>query len=347
MSNLYLITGACGHLGSALCTLLINSGKKVKALALESDDITYIHSLGAEVTIGDVCKIETLESFFNNTEEAILIHCAGIVDITDTIYEKLKDVNVNGTRNIIEMALKKSVSKMIYVSSVHAIPEASEGKLITETNHFNPDDVIGAYAKTKAEATQLVLDNIKNNNLPAIIVHPSGIIGPYSGKSNHLIQLIKNYLNGKLSYCVKGGYDFVDVRDVAAGIVAALEYGKTGECYILSGKYCTIKNLLEDLKNLFGGKKVKTVPMWLAKLFIPAMSLKAKRKKMKPLYTDYSLKTLLSNGNFSHKKASDELNYHPRNLISTLTDTVNWLIKKGEILTKKSCLKNKAVSYSN
>ena len=346
MSRIYLITGACGHLGSALCTMLTESGNKVKALALQGEDTSYINSLGVDIVYGDVTEINSLHDFFDNKEEeTILIHCAGIVDITDKIYEKLKNVNVNGTKNIVEMALKYSISKMIYVSSVHAIPEAPKGKVIYEVTEFNPEKVNGAYAKTKAEATSYVLDAVKNKNLPAVVVHPSGIVGPYCGGSNHLIQLIKNYINGKQSIVVKGGYDFVDVRDVALGILAAIEKGKTGECFILSGKYYTVKNLLENLKDITNGKKVRTVPMWIAKAVIPAMLYSAKKKKTKPLFTKYSLETLVSNGTFSHQKATKELNYHPRNIIDTLKDTVNWLIKKGEVVYKKRCLKKKAQSF--
>lgn len=129
------------------------------------------------------------------------------------------------------------------MSSVHAIPEMAYRETIYEAGFFSAASVVGGYAKTKAEATQSVLD-ASRKGLQAVIVHPSGIIGPYDKGNNHLVQLVIEYMNGKLPVCVKGGYDFVDVRDVAAGCLLAAEKGKQGQCYILSGHYLSIQDML-------------------------------------------------------------------------------------------------------
>ena len=96
--------------------------------------------------------------------------------------------------------------------------------------------MIGPYAKTKAEATQAVLEAVKQG-LNAVVVHPSGIIGPYDNGNNHIVKLAKDYISGKLLAGVIGGYDFVDVRDVAKGCIAAVDKGEVGECYILSNRF--------------------------------------------------------------------------------------------------------------
>lgn len=327
MKKTYIVTGACGHLGSTIIRILENKDCEVRGLILPSEvgedrkNIRYYK--------GDVCKPETLEQLFENKngEELIVIHTAGIIDISKQITPKLYDVNVNGTKNVALACCNKNVSKMVYVSSVHAIREKDKINVMTEVNNFSPDEVEGAYAKTKAEATQIVLDMVKNG-LNAVVVHPSGILGPYDMSRNHLVQLVSDYIMGKLPACVMGGYDFVDVRDVAQGCLLAAEKGKIGECYILSNRHYEIKEVLKIVKRVNGGRKIPVLPIWMAKSVVPFISLYAKIKKVRPLYTKYSLSTLVSNDKFSHDKATSELGYKPRDLYQTISDTVQW-VKQG------------------
>ena len=121
-------------------------------------------------------------------------------------------------------------------SSVHAIPEKPKGCIITEDCEFSPGLVDGDYAKSKATATELVFDAAKRG-LNASIVFPSGIIGPGDIQGGSFTSMAKSFLSGKLPFAVRGGYDFVDVRDVAKGILACSESGEPGKGYILSGHY--------------------------------------------------------------------------------------------------------------
>ena len=333
MKTIYLVTGAGGHLGSAVCTLLAQRGECVRAL-LRTESNAYLQSLGVDIFVGDVTDPTSLEEFFTAANaELTVIHCAGIVDINCKYSAEMERVNIGGTANIIDAVKRHKVKRLVYVSSVHAIPPLTLGRVITEVQAFDPALVEGAYAKTKATAAQLVLESVKDG-VPAVIVHPSGIIGPYLGKGNHLVQLVKNYLNKKLPACVKGGYDFVDVRDCAEGIFAAAAKGRVGECYILSGGFYQIKEMLDMLSQISGRKKIGTIPMWLARMAAPAMAKNAIRRQRKPLFTKYSLFTLGVNGRFSHDKATVELGYQPRELYVTLRDTVKWLTETGEYKQK-------------
>ena len=141
--------------------------------------------------------------------------------------------------------------------------------------------------------------------------------------------MIKSYITGKLPAIVKGGYDFVDVRDCADGILSAVQFGRIGECYILSGDFYEIKEVIGMLREIVSGKKTGTVPLWLAKLAAPILERHALRCGTKPLFTSYSLSTLNVNSRFSHDKAAKELGYVPRELFVTLRDTVDWLVRKG------------------
>lgn len=325
MKRLYIITGAAGHLGYTIIRMLKQQGEKIRGLILpnqvEKEDIEYVK--------GDLTQKESLIPLFKDTEgyETIVIHTAGIISISDQVSDKVYQVNVGGTKNLIHLCLKFHVSKFVYVSSVHAIPEKKKEEIIKEVDHFSAGEVHGEYAKTKAMATQIVLDEVKNG-LPAVVVHPSGIIGPYGGEENHLIQLIIDYANKKLPACVKGGYDFVDVRDVAQACIQATKTGKIGECYILSNKHYEIKDILKIIRKIKHCRKVPTLPVWMAKMFLPGIRIYSRIKKQRPLYTKYSLYTLKSNDRFSHEKASKTLNYHPRDIYETIKDTLIWLRKK-------------------
>ncbi|MDR1805806.1 MAG: NAD-dependent epimerase/dehydratase family protein [Clostridium sp.] len=332
MEPLYIVTGAAGHLGSAVLRTLKGAGARVRALVLPGER-DKIDAAGIEVVSGNVLEPESLKPLLAGVDggNARVIHTAGIVSISSKANPAVHAVNVEGTRNILRLCEENDVGKLVYVSSVHAIPEKPHGEIITETLDFDPASVEGDYAKTKAEATKSVLDAAAAG-LDASVVHPSGIIGPYDEGRNHLITMVIDYCKGRLTAGVKGGYDFVDVRDVAQGVVSCAEKGKRGECYILSNRYFSVPELLHSLSEITGLKEIKTIlPLWLAKATAPLAELYYKLRNQPPLFTAYSLYTLSSNAMFDHKKAERELGYHPRELAETLRDTVAWL-KQRKIL---------------
>lgn len=335
LKKVYIITGANGFLGNNIVRkLTLNSNDEVRALVLPNDKINSLDGLNCKIYEGDVTKKDSLHDIFEIEKDKVelyVIHCAAIVYIKSKYNPKVYEVNVNGTKNIIEKVLEKN-AKLIYVSSVHAITEKPSKEVITETKDFNPDNVAGQYAKTKAESAKYVLEMVKKKGLNACIVHPSGIIGPNDFGNSHLTQLIIDFVNGRLKACVNGGYDFVDVRDVAEGIINACYKAKKGECYILSNRYITIKNLLDIISEIRNMQKIKYIlPMWLAKLTAPLAELYYAILKQPPLYTKYSLYALNSNSNFSKEKAQKELNYKNRDIKETLQDTIIWLEKNKKI----------------
>ena len=327
-NTLYLVTGASGHLGNTIVKKLRAAGCNVRALFLPGENIS--DGLGSHT--GDVRIKESMTDFFSvpSNSEVIVIHTAGIVSISSGHNRNIYDVNVNGTKNIIELCLKHGVRKLIYVSSVHAIPEKPSGQTIIETTDFSPAHVKGYYAKTKAEATACVLEAGKY--LHVNVVHPSGICGPYDYGRGHFTALVVDYCNGGLKAITNGGYDFVDVRDVADGIISCAEKGKYGECYILSNKFFTIQEIMCLLQEITGKREINIVlPYWFAKLTAPIAELYYNILKKPPLYTPYSLYTLQSNSLFSHAKADKELGYSVTDISKTLLDTVNWLSQNNRI----------------
>ena len=328
MKNLYIITGAAGHLGSTIIRRLLKEECLIRGLILPSEKGEFTSRVSYYT--GDITKPSSLEDIFSNTEDyqVYVIHTAGLISIADDDYEKLYSVNVKGTENVIEKCLEHHVKRLLYVSSVHAIPEI-QNHVISEISSFDSFDVDGSYAKTKAEATEAVLEAVSSGLLDAVIVHPSGIIGPYDDGHNHLVQLVKMYISGKLPAGVDGGYDFVDVRDVAEGCLEAITKGRSGECYILSNKYLSIRDLFENIRKVIGGRKKICLPVWVAKLFEPFFRMISKATNTRPLYTRYALETIEGNGHFSHLKATQELGYRPREMGDTIADTIAWLRAKA------------------
>ena len=326
--QVYVVTGAAGHLGSTVVRILLERGESVRGLLLPGEQPAVS---GAEYICGNVLEPESLLPLFRpeGNKTLVVIHTAGIIDVTGEMSQRLYDVNVNGTKNVLALCRKYQVDKLVYVSSVHAIPESGTSVPQTEGTAFSPDTVIGGYAKTKAEATQAVLDAAAHG-LPAVVVHPSGIIGPYDEGRNHLVQMVLDFMNGRLPACVKGGYDLVDVRDVAEGCISAAERGRNGECYILSGEYHEIREILSIAALLCGKKVPPTLPMSLVRTVEPMLAFWAKQQGQRPLYTRYSLDTVSSPTRFSSQKARTELGFCSRKIQTTVRDTVCWLMEHKE-----------------
>ncbi len=336
--RVYIITGIGGHLGNTIARDLLAAGGTVRGFARPDEDVTMLYGDTVSIVRGDVRDRASLEPLFyglGKNDEIVVIHCAGIVSVASKYDQRVVDVNVNGTKNIVELCKQHRVKKLVYISSVHALPELPYGSVIHEVEGFQPESVIGLYAKTKAAATQIVLDAVQEG-LDATVIHPSGIIGPNDYGRGHLTQMIVSYLNGSLTAGVEGGYDFVDVRDVASGVIAAADKGKKGECYILSNRYVPVKELLNTLARITGGKKIRTMlPLWFAKLTAPIAEFYYKIRKEAPLFTSYTLYTLTSNARFTYEKAKRDLGYAPRELSATIRDTVSFLVRERKNLFRK------------
>ncbi len=329
MFDKYLVTGATGFLGRAVAEELVRRKAQVHALVLHDDPYTDLLPKEVRTVIGDVCDKSSLSDFFADADSrTCVIHCAGIVSVASRPGPRLYQVNVGGTWKVLRQCMEHDVGKMVYVSSVHAIPEKPKGCIISEDCEFSPGLVDGDYAKSKAAATELVFDAAERG-LNASIVFPSGIIGPGDLQGGSFTSMAKSFLSGKLPFAVRGGYDFVDVRDVARGILACSESGEPGKGYILSGCYVTIRRMLQLV-----GKAAKLkyrsicLPLGLARLAAPYYERRSLRERKPLFFTPYSVSVLASNGQFSHAAASECFAYQPRPIEETLGDMTAWLLNQ-------------------
>lgn len=323
-----VVTGATGHIGNVLVRELLARGQKVRAFVTPDDDLAPLQGLPVEVVRGDVTDYSSLIEAFQNMD--YVYHLAGIISISAGGGEKLYEVNADGTRNVIKACQQTGVKRLVFTSTIHAFPELPQGEVLTEHKIFDEKKVTGHYAKSKALATQAVLAAAEKG-LDAVIVHPTGVVGPYEYSLSNIGQLIADYLNGRLLAYIDGCYDFVDVRDVVSGIIGACEKGRAGENYILSGEQITVKEFLAYLEQITGRSMPGiNMPIWLARILAPLSELYCRVLQQKPILTAYSIRTLNSNSLTSSKKARDELGYSSRPIREALFDTVAWLKATGK-----------------
>lgn len=317
-----LVTGATGHIGNVLVRQLNSIGVKPKVLVLPKEDITSIKGLEFEIVTGDVLDTDSLNRAFNDVD--VVFHLAGIITIMPGKNELVRKVNVEGTRNIINACFRHDVKRLIYTSSIHALKRIAHGKTMDESLPFDPNNPYGAYDSSKAEASILVQEAAKNG-LDAVIVCPTGVIGPFDFRMSELGQLIFDCLRSKIQLYINGEYDFVDVRDVVSGIISAWKKGKSGATYILSGHRIQVKEYIDSIARL-SQRKIATwkVPFGLAKLFSYFTPPYYKLFKVNPRFTPYSIEVLQSNCDITHQKATAELGYKVRPVEESLFEAIRW-----------------------
>ena len=336
-NKLYLLTGAAGFLGSNICAQLLERGDCVRAFVLSGDPAAKFIPEGAEQFQGNLCSADDCMKFFDVEPgtETVCIHCASMVTVNPSYSEKLMAVNVDGTDNILAaMKAHPECKKLVYVSSTGAIPEQPKGKRISEVNHFYPYDdrlVVGWYSKTKAIATQHVLDAAKAG-LNACVVHPSGILGPNDNAVGETTKTIIKIIKGEMPVGMQGSFNLCDVRDLAAGCIAAADRGRRGECYILANEEVTLKEMCTMLdRELHCGTCKAYLPLDIAKKIAAMLERQAAHGGKPPLMTTFSVYNLERNNSFDYSKARKELGYHTRPYAETLHDEAVWLKAEGKI----------------
>ncbi len=327
-----LVTGATGHIGNVLVRLLNERGERVRAMIMPGEDPSPLNGLDVELVEADVLDYQSLLKAFEDIQ--IVYHLAGIISILPGRDNLVQAVNVSGTRNVIQAARTCGVHRLIYTSSIHALQRVPQGILIDESIPFDALHAISSYDCSKATASLSVLDAV-NDGLDAVIVCPTGVIGPFDFRGSEMGQLIHDCVDQKPMLYVDGAYDFVDVRDVARGLILAGEKGKRGESYILSGERIEVPDIIKIVKEILGKPLLSfKIPFSLARLTANLTPFYYRLTRIKPRFTSYSLATIASNSNISNSKAKDELGYHPRPLRESLADTVKWFLNNKR--SKKS-----------
>jgi len=324
-----LVTGATGHIGNVLVRLLNERGEKVRAMIMPGEDPTPLNGLDVEIIEADVLDYQSLLIAFDQVE--VVYHLAGIISILPGKDHMLHAVNVSGTRNVLQAARSSGVRRLVYTSSIHALKRVPDGVLIDETVPFDIEHALSSYDSSKACASLDVLNAVQAG-MDAVIVCPTGVIGPYDFRRSEMGQLILDCVEQKPMLYVDGAYDFVDVRDVAQGLILAADKGRCGESYILSGERIAVLDIIKIVQEILGRPLFSLkIPFSLARFTANLTPQYYRLTHAKPRFTSYSLATITSNSFISHAKANLELGYHPRPLRESLSDTVKWFLKNKRL----------------
>ncbi len=316
-----LVTGAAGHIGNVLVRQLLEDGSKVRALILPGEDTRALDGLNIESVQGNILDPASLQRAMQGVE--VVYHLAGIISIMPGRDDLMRSVNIQGTKNILDAARQGGVKRVLYTSSIHALSRNCDG-VIDEHIPFDPHNEAGEYDRTKAEASVAVLQAVRDG-MDAVIVCPTGVIGPYDYRRSEMGELLREWMQKKTHVLVEGAYDFVDVRDVARGMILAIKKGRRGEVYILSGEQIKLNKMKQLVQKAMGfATATINIPMRLARLAAEISPLYYRLTRQTPKFTSYSLETVCSNSVISCAKAKRELGYQARPLFKTIADTIKW-----------------------
>lgn len=328
-----LVTGATGHIGNVLVRELKARRRRVRALLMPGEDRTPLAGLEVEISEGNVLDMDAMRRVMQGVR--IVYHLAGLISILPGKDRLVEQVNVQGTRNVLQAAMEAGISRLVYTSSIHAFKRIPQDIVIDESVPFDTSGLFGGYDSSKAVATLAVLEAARQG-LDAVVVCPTGVIGPYDYRFSEMGRVILDAASAKVQFSVEGAYDFVDVRDVALGLIGACERGRIGEHYILSGERIAIPTLMTMVREIVGLKALQlNVPMVLAKAAAFLATPLYRLTDIKPRFTRYALETVTSNSYISHAKAARELGYAPRALRDSIADTVGWFRQYGGLLLRK------------
>ncbi len=321
------ITGASGHLGTAICKLLLEKGHEV--IAFVHNNVNALEELPIAMIKGDLLDCVSLRTFISKCDT--IIHAASQIELSYKFNQKLYDINVIGTKNVLEIAKQEKITKLIYISSIHVYKQKPYDKVLDENRSFISNGAV-FYDQTKKDAHILAQKAAKNGQ-NVVIVCPSAVLGPHDHKPSKLGKAVIDIYKGKIPAVVKGGFDFVDVRDIAKGTIAAIQKGRSGETYILGGQYNTVKTFAEYILEIKGSKRrIITFPFAGAYAGLPIIKAISYITRKPPIY-DRLYIDILKDGNkvTSSSKAQKELDYTTRPLKETLQDTINWFKERQKI----------------
>jgi dihydroflavonol-4-reductase len=322
------ITGASGHIGANLVRALIEQGREVRAIVYR--DRRALEGLDVEQMQADILDRQSLERAFRGCET--VYHLAVHISISKRDAAVAARVNLEGTRNVVEACRTAGVKRLMHFSSIHALSALPRGETIDEKRPLAGEEA-PAYDRSKAEADRLVLRAVREG-LNAVVLNPTAVLGPHDYKPSYMGRTLLSIYHGDLKALVRGGFDWVDVRDIVHGALQAEGRAEAGERYLLSGNWLPVSDLARLVEEVAGRRVRRFVfPLWLARTGVPFVSLLASLRKTEPLFTGESLHALRNHRYVSHEKASRELGYRPRPLPVTIRDTFSWFEERGYLET--------------
>jgi dihydroflavonol-4-reductase len=290
--------------------------------ALSGPDVEFVR--------GDVLDVSTLESAFAGAE--FVLHLAARISIAGDPDGSVRRVNVDGVRNVAEAALAAGIRRVVHCSSLHAYDVGAIHGPVRENGPRATDLRLPAYDRSKADGEDQ-LRRVIDRGLDAVILNPSGMFGPVDPEPSRMGRVLLAMFRGRMPITVKGSFDWVDVRDVAAALIAATDHGRTGENYLVGGHRASVTELGRMAADVAGGRPPRLVvplaPVRLAA--VAAVRLAGPRRAGRLLLTPESLHALETDPIVDCSKAIAELAYRPRPLADTVADLHASFVGDGRV----------------
>ena len=326
MSDIALVTGASGFVGSAVARALIARGLQVRVLMRPSASRLNIAKLHCEPVMGDMRDEDSMTAAMKGAR--YLFHVAADYRLWARDPGEIERNNFKGAQASMGAALKAGVERVVYTSSVAALKPGATA--VDETSRHTPQTVIGSYKRSKLMAEREVERLIRDEGLPAVIVAPSTPIGPRDIKPTPTGRIIVEAASGRMPAFVDTGLNLVHVDDVAQGHLLALDRGKIGENYILGGADVALRDMLGDIAFL-SGRRAPTIKIPRGPLYPLAWGAEAIARitGKEPFLTVDALNMSRYRMFFSSEKARRELGYTARPYKEGLTDALGWFRENG------------------
>jgi len=325
------VTGAAGFLGGALCRALLSRGDAVRACLHRTT--RGVDGLPVERVTAPLDDPEALRSAFDGVE--LVFHAAGRVSLLGG-ERALDPIHVDGTRRVLAAARAAGVRRVLHVSSIETLlPRGGRGQPVDESAPPPVEALPNAYGRSKARAERVVLEAVAAGQ-DAVLVNPTAMVGPDDHGLSASGRLVLDLARGRVPALTPGGFDWVDVRSVAAGCLAAAERGRRGERYLLGGELVRLTELAAWVAEGTGRRPPRLVlPGWLARLAACLTPLYYGLTGGEPRFTRMAVDLVLAERPCVHAKAAAELGYRPGPTRQAVVDTLRWLREAGHLPARR------------
>jgi dihydroflavonol-4-reductase len=324
----FIVTGASGHLGANVVRALIGAGATVRAVDVRAG--AALAGLDVEFVKGDVLDRAALERAFAGAD--FVLHLAARISIAGDPDGSVRRVNVDGVRNVAEAALAVGVRRMVHCSSLHAFDVGATRGSVRENSPRATAASLPAYDRSKA-AGEEQLRQVIDRGLDAVVVNPSGMLGPVDPEPSRMGRVLLAMFRGRMPIAVGGAFNWVDVRDVAAALLAAADRGRRGENYLVGGHRASVSQLGRVAAEVAGRRPARLVaPLGPVRAVAEvAVRLAGPRRAGRLLLTPESLHALATDPVVDYSKAVGELGYRPRPLEETVRDLHASFVADGRL----------------
>ncbi|MFT5723652.1 MAG: dihydroflavonol-4-reductase [Bacteroidia bacterium] len=316
------VTGADGLLGNNLVRLLLNKGYQVKVFIQSGKDLGYLKGLEIEVSHGDLLNYDELAGAMQGAD--VVINAAAVTDTWPNQGKLYWKVNVDGVKNVIKAIKELNIARLIHIGTANSFGPGDADNPGTELNPFSGEKYGLDYITSKYNAQEILLQEVRDNQLPVLIINPTFMIGPYDVKPSSG-RMIISVIQGKVPGYSPGGRNFVYVKDVAQAITNAVVQGRVGECYLAGGVNLTYKAMFAKIANIFNVKAPTLgIPGFAVLIYGGILSLVGKITKKEQVIS-YPLAVISNEFHYySNQKAKDELDMPETDIEFAITEAVEW-----------------------